>query len=96
MPDGNTPVAPLRSIVVNEFTNSVLDPAEPMLGPVADGGTVIANTAPGCWGPMITPRLRERRRGDPPRRGRGRPARRCARGPYPRCHRDLARHRLGP
>ncbi|WP_405001368.1 acetamidase/formamidase family protein [Geochorda subterranea] len=29
-----------------------------MLGPVQDGGTIIANTAPGCWGPMITPRLR--------------------------------------
>ncbi|TVR61326.1 MAG: acetamidase/formamidase family protein [Gemmatimonadales bacterium] len=28
-----------------------------MLGPVRDGGTIIANTAPGCWGPMITPRL---------------------------------------
>jgi len=29
-----------------------------MLGPVENGGTIIANTAPGCWGPMITPRLR--------------------------------------
>ncbi|MBD3803616.1 MAG: acetamidase/formamidase family protein [Thioclava sp.] len=58
MPDGNQPATPLRSIVVNEYTNSVLDPAEPMLGPLADGGTIIANTAPGCWGPMITPRLR--------------------------------------
>jgi acetamidase/formamidase len=26
-----------------------------MLGPVADGGTILAQTAPGCWGPMITP-----------------------------------------
>lgn len=24
---------------------------------VADGGKIIATTAPGCWGPMITPRL---------------------------------------
>ncbi|WP_026380862.1 acetamidase/formamidase family protein [Afifella pfennigii] len=47
-----------RSVVVHGFTNSVLDPNEPMLGPVEDGGTVIANTAPGCWGPMITPSLR--------------------------------------
>jgi len=47
-----------RSVVVSEFTNSVLDPAAPMLGPVENGGTIIANTAPGCWGPMITPRLR--------------------------------------
>lgn len=28
-----------------------------MLGPVKDGGYIIANTAPGCWGPMITPSL---------------------------------------
>lgn len=47
-----------RSLVVDGFTNSVLDPNEPMLGPVEDGGTIIANTAPGCWGPMITPSLR--------------------------------------
>ena len=49
---------PQRSVVVHGFTNSVLDPAAPMLGPVENGGTIIANTAPGCWGPMITPRLR--------------------------------------
>ena len=47
-----------RSIVVQSFTNSVLDPEQPMLGPIESGGTIIANTAPGCWGPMITPRLR--------------------------------------
>lgn len=58
MQDGLPPTMPRRSVVVSEFTNSVLDPARPMLGPVADGGTIIANTAPGCWGPMITPRLR--------------------------------------
>lgn len=29
-----------------------------MLGPVRDGGYIVANTAPGCWGPMITPALR--------------------------------------
>lgn len=43
---------------VDRFTNSLLDPGEPMLGPLADGGTINASTAPGCWGPMITPRLR--------------------------------------
>ena len=47
-----------RSIVVQSFTNSVLDPNQSMLGPIESGGTIIANTAPGCWGPMITPRLR--------------------------------------
>lgn len=59
MPDGQTSGAkPRRSLVVQGFTNSVLDPEAPMLGPVENGGTIIANTAPGCWGPMITPRLR--------------------------------------
>jgi formamidase len=57
MADGNFTGAK-RSIVVDGFTNSVLDPQEPMLGPLQNGGTIIANTAPGCWGPMITPRLR--------------------------------------
>ena len=47
-----------RSVVVQGFTNSVLDPNVPMLEVVENGGTIIANTAPGCWGPMITPRLR--------------------------------------
>jgi formamidase len=46
-----------RSLVVNTYTNGVLDPDADMLGPIRDGGTIIANTAPGCWGPMITPRL---------------------------------------
>ncbi|WP_030073060.1 acetamidase/formamidase family protein [Halomonas alkaliantarctica] len=47
-----------QHVVVQEFTNSVLDPNAPMLGPVKNGGTITANTVPGCWGPMITPRLR--------------------------------------
>lgn len=33
----------------------LLDPAEPMLGPVADKGLIVARVSPGCWGPMITP-----------------------------------------
>ncbi|WP_244470660.1 acetamidase/formamidase family protein [Microvirga massiliensis] len=48
----------LRTVFVNEFTDGVLDPGRPMLGPVADGGVIVANTAPGCWGPMITPEIR--------------------------------------
>ncbi|RUL50337.1 acetamidase [Lysinibacillus antri] len=47
----------VETIFVNEFTNGVLDPAKVMLGPLKDGGTIIANTAPGCWGPMITPNI---------------------------------------
>ena len=47
-----------QTVYVNEFTNGILDPAEKMLGPVKNGGHIIANTTPGCWGPMITPCIR--------------------------------------
>jgi acetamidase/formamidase len=47
-----------ETLFVSEFTDGVLDPARPMLGPVRDGGHIVANTAPGCWGPMITPAIR--------------------------------------
>ncbi len=43
---------------VQELTDGILDPQKPMLGPVQDGGYIIANTSPGCWGPMITPELK--------------------------------------
>ena len=35
-----------------------MDPNKPFLGPVSDGTIIEANTAPGCWGPMITPKLK--------------------------------------
>jgi formamidase len=47
-----------RTVFVAEFTDGLLDPEREQLGPVADGGAIVANTAPGCWGPMLTPRLR--------------------------------------
>ncbi len=47
-----------ETVFVDQFTNGVLDPGQPMLGPVRDGGHIVANTAPGCWGPMITPAIR--------------------------------------
>jgi acetamidase/formamidase len=43
---------------VSTFTGGLVGPSLCMLGPVADGGTIIAETAPGCWGPMITPSFR--------------------------------------
>jgi len=33
-------------------------PSLVMLGPIEDGGTIVAETAPGCWGPMITPKFK--------------------------------------
>ena len=47
-----------ETVLVDEFTDGILDPTQPMLGPVRDGGHIVANTAPGCWGPMITPSIR--------------------------------------
>ena len=42
---------------VERFTRGIVGPGQAMLGPVRDGGTIVASTAPGCWGPMITPRF---------------------------------------
>ncbi len=50
--------SPVATIIVDRFTDGVLDPAKPMLGPVRNGGTIQGVTAPGCWGPMITPAIR--------------------------------------
>jgi acetamidase/formamidase len=47
-----------ETVYVDQYIDGLLDPAKPMLGPVRDGGHIIANTAPGCWGPMITPAIR--------------------------------------
>lgn len=45
-------------VYVDRFTDGVLNPEEEMLYRVNDGGYIVANTTPGCWGPMITPALK--------------------------------------
>src|ERR687884_1394459 len=47
-----------RTVFVDTFTDGLLGPDVPMLGPVADGGHIVWNSTPGCWGPMITPAIR--------------------------------------
>jgi acetamidase/formamidase len=42
----------------DKFTNGIIGPSTKALGPVEDGGIIVFETAPGCWGPMITPELR--------------------------------------
>ncbi|HEX7909755.1 MAG TPA: acetamidase/formamidase family protein [Paraburkholderia sp.] len=54
-PDTSTNALPVEQLRVDSYTNGLLGPSQPMLGPLADGGTLIAGTPPGCWGPMITP-----------------------------------------
>ena len=40
-----------QTVFVDTFTDGLLGPDVPMLGPVADGGHIVVNTTPGCWGP---------------------------------------------
>jgi hypothetical protein len=42
-----------QTVFVDTFTNGLLGPEVAMLGPVADGGHIVWNSTPGCWGPMI-------------------------------------------
>lgn len=43
----------------DQFLKGKLGPKTEMLGPIEDGGLIVYHTAPGCWGPMITPRIRD-------------------------------------
>jgi acetamidase/formamidase len=47
-----------QTVFVDTFTDGLLGPDVVMLGPVADGGHIVWNSTPGCWGPMITPSIR--------------------------------------
>jgi hypothetical protein len=47
-----------QTVFVDTFTDGLLGPEVAMLGPVADGGHIVWNSTPGCWGPMITPSIR--------------------------------------
>lgn len=47
-----------EQVEIARYTRGQVGPSQPMQGPVADGGVILAETAPGCWGPMITPNFR--------------------------------------
>jgi acetamidase/formamidase len=47
-----------QTVFVDTFTDGLVGPEVAMLGPVADGGHIVWNSTPGCWGPMITPSIR--------------------------------------
>jgi len=48
---------PQAVVSVDTYTRGIVGPSNAMLGPVANGGKIIAGTPPGCWGPMITPKF---------------------------------------
>ena len=45
-----------KQIIVDKQV-SLIGPDLPMLGTIKSGVTVVLRTAPGCWGPMITPEI---------------------------------------
>ncbi|WP_200900297.1 acetamidase/formamidase family protein [Rubrobacter aplysinae] len=51
-------VEPLKIVEVDRYTRGVVGPSQPVQGPVSVGGRITSNTAPGCWGPMITPHFK--------------------------------------
>lgn len=46
-----------ETVSVNRFCDGIIGPSAEVVGTVRDGGHIVANTAPGCWGPMITPAI---------------------------------------
>lgn len=57
MLDTAAPAAAADRVEVVHYTRGTIGPSTPMAGPLRDGGTIVAGTPPGCWGPMITPRF---------------------------------------
>src|ERR1700750_2687787 len=47
----------VETVYVDRFCDGIIGPSAEVLGTVRNGGTIVANTAPGCWGPMITPAI---------------------------------------
>jgi formamidase len=50
-----TSAEPAQFVEVSTYTRGSIGPSTAMAGPLRDGGTIVAGTPPGCWGPMITP-----------------------------------------
>jgi formamidase len=47
-----------ETVYVDRFCDGIIGPGAEVVGTVRDGGHIVANTAPGCWGPMITPAIK--------------------------------------
>jgi formamidase len=46
-----------KSIKVDKYTD-VIGPSNEIFGTIEDGGVITIGSVPGCWGPMISPRMR--------------------------------------
>src|SRR3954453_18867928 len=53
-----TTLGAAETVFVDRFCDGIIGQSSELLGTVRDGGHIVANTAPGCWGPMITPSIR--------------------------------------
>ncbi|MFQ5856141.1 MAG: acetamidase/formamidase family protein [Anaerolineae bacterium] len=51
------PVIAEKEMRVATYTD-IIGPSNRVLGTIEDGGTLIVGSVPGCWGPMITPRMK--------------------------------------
>ncbi len=49
----------MKILYNDRFTDGFIGPSTEMMGPVERGGLIIFKTAPGCWGPMITPSIKD-------------------------------------
>ena len=47
-----------ETVFVDRFCDGIIGPSAEVAGTVRDCGHIVANTAPGCWGPMITPAIK--------------------------------------
>jgi acetamidase/formamidase len=47
-----------ETVDVDRFCDGIIGPSAEVVGTVRDGGRIVAHTAPGCWGPMITPAIK--------------------------------------
>jgi len=54
------PAAPAaaETVFVDRFCDGIIGPSAEVVGTVREGGHIVASTAPGCWGPMITPAIK--------------------------------------
>ena len=50
LPDANSERTTLNRLRVDTYTSGLIGPSQAMLGPLADGGTLITGTPPGRMG----------------------------------------------